>query len=449
MKLLRLVLCLVALVGSYEATAATGDACGGAGQPACPVPNGYVYASGICDTLLGYPSPQPCPLANAITVWNSGQPGTSCVTGTYAMGPFTIDTSNTAAVISAISANLPPNNPIGDGAGLLFGRYTEGSMQTTCGAGTPVTATIAYGCANGAHTNNPGTCGLIVCGAKVGKFVDYRIAHYGSSGVATGTVDAALLASIQNGYYGAKQCIQGCRVRATRSMCFLVANDPTTSDVMCDLTGMYVSESCVPLDPIIQPANIMNERGSIDNVTGLTGTAGGGAGTTGSTTADGINLARIATNTARMAEGLNRPIRVTVEGEGGTGGSSCGGPGQPACSINEGNTSSTAASTATGMTGEKDAMGALVQGRADALKVDSAPAFAPGTGFWNIGLTSFLPAATCELSLGTLTLGVMTTGTLNLSVCSWAPYVQSFFYWTFGVLTLFGLWHIVFASKAS
>lgn len=158
----------------------------------------------------------------------------------------------------------------------------------------------------------------------------------------------------------------------------------------------------------------------------------GGAGVSGAGTQslDSINLAKIATNTAKIAG--------TLAGDGTTGG---GGTGSG--SVFEGEEGTPLSEGA-----------ALVAGAIEENQVPSnAPLLAspPDVGSasrWLLNLATFRGnyAAQCAHSW-TVQLPVIGEQHFELDFCPWAQYVKTFLYWAFGIWTAYALWSTVYSSQ--
>lgn len=448
-----------------NAFAATGDSCGGSGQPACPQLDGYLVNQ-LCASL-GYPPATPCPMVQ----WSQWHANTGDNTTCLYVGSndaSAVLASNLAGLVSYVTANQPALSPIGSG---YSGTVATTTVAGDCSAAKTVPTSavfFTYACGDGSRVQDPGSCSLIACTDKGGKFVDYRDDAYGGQGVARGTVDAALLATIQGQYAGKVMCVGGCRVRTTSAQCFVRNRNAEADDVPCDGTGMYLNESCIGSDKVLQAQQTFNERGLLGNTGNDTGTSGGGAGVSGGTDANAINLARIATNTANLAQGLNRPVQVFVQGStpGEGGGSTCGGPGQPACNTDApkcGGADQPACTTDIEGTGAANAGTALItqldglkgealnalKGAEDALKSDlsAAPNFGGDGSRWKWGLAAFIGAGSGECShTWNVAFPKMAAIPFTLDICDNGPYFRAFLFWAFGIYVAWSLWSTIYTA---
>lgn len=158
----------------------------------------------------------------------------------------------------------------------------------------------------------------------------------------------------------------------------------------------------------------------------------GGIGLSGQGTQslDSINLARIATNTAKIAGTLSGGT-----GTGGTGtGTGASFEGEEGTPLSEG--------------------AAFVAGAIEENQVPSnAPLLAspPDVGSasrWLLNLATFRGnyAAQCAHSW-TVQLPVIGEQHFELDFCPWAQYVKTFLYWAFGIWTAYALWSTVYSSQ--
>lgn len=129
-----------------------------------------------------------------------------------------------------------------------------------------------------------------------------------------------------------------------------------------------------------------------------------------------------------------------------------GGTGSGTTTISEGNTATSRLTMEGDISGARSGVeSGLEAQRAYIESGVGAEEFMPTGGRWLPNLDSVLPAlivAECELTTGTVPRKTGGDVPLKLSFCSWAPYVQDVLYYVFGVLTMFGLWGIVFNNPS-
>lgn len=171
------------------------------------------------------------------------------------------------------------------------------------------------------------------------------------------------------------------------------------------------------------------------------GSGGGGATTSGQgwNKTDSLNLTKIATNTAIAAESA------------GTGGSTCGGAGQPACAttVGEGNTATSDANTSANLGDLKTAAQGDYGTITGALSGASPTMLGAGGSRWLFSFSSLIPAGSCTWNAGTLSVagGLLPASQITFDGCEYQAQVQGILSWVFGLLTMMGLWFIVFGRK--
>jgi hypothetical protein len=201
---------------------------------------------------------------------------------------------------------------------------------------------------------------------------------------------------------------------------------------------IYTGQRCSE-DPTDAPNNFGSKTGPGLVGASPTGTSSSGGGLS---SADSANLAATKDATQGTSSQLgtaNTRLNQLIAGQ-------CGGPGQPRCAVDEGNTDTSNTTTQDNLASSTSTTGSQMDSRSGALSTSTAPTFLPGSGRWQVSLSSLLPSGSCTLDLGDVHLAGIGTLHQTFSVCEWGGYVNDFFYWLFGAVTLFGIWMILFRS---
>jgi len=187
-----------------------------------------------------------------------------------------------------------------------------------------------------------------------------------------------------------------------------------------------------------------NDPAAVSSSNNATTVSAGGAGVASSlpSGADSINLARIATNTARIAEG--------VVG-GGSSSSGCGGVAQPPCLVVVEESDTTAVEGATSVSSSlMDSVIAANDAEISAMTFDNLPSFfgSNDSAKWSLNILPMFAIGgelQCELSADFSFLG--TTIAAGYNFCPFADWVRSFLYWALMMFAAFALWNTVYASS--
>lgn len=285
-----------------------------------------------------------------------------------------------------------------------------------------------------------GQCTKGICTDQAGKFFDYTGRVTGWS--VPGSIDQALANYTAKDHMGALICEDNCTARVTSIACTPVTKSDGSNEmaITCDGTAMYsvTPASCVAEDmPMVSKIG-SNKTPGVATVAGAV--SGGGKGVTGGATPSDVNLARIATNTARIADAI-----AGVPGSGSGGGG--GGGSTAVTSINEGTTSTSDSIMGSNIAGDTAAATAPGDSSIGALS-GVAPTMTPGGGRWLVSVNQFLPTPECSLTAGALTVGTKSVP-MSISVCDYAPYARNFLFWAFLVMTAWAIWSAIFASRGS
>lgn len=298
---------------------------------------------------------------------------------------------NGATFTSAVVDYVAPTMP--GATSWSFGCTTEATGTA------PQTGTITYTCTTG-WTASPstGTCINNTCADTGGRNVAFDVIVPGASTCGT----APAYVCLSNSCRGA--------VLSASCMAFAASGSAPASAFWSGMAQTVTSEPCQTTDKTVT-ANLIGTDAKER-------TSGGGPGVATGSNLDSttINTARTATNTAKIVELLQGG-----SGTGGGGGGSCGGSGQPACAIAEGDTSSQAAAMDTLMSGSQAGMESTMSGVASGLT--SPPSFLPGGVSWLPNFTSILPTAACSWSQS-ISMPGMSAFNLDISVCAWGDYAR-------------------------
>ena len=280
----------------------------------------------------------------------------------------------------------------------------------------------------------PGAASSSDCSSVAGQIVDYTVAMSGTADgvcppphmVKSGEVqwDGNMCLGVSSG-----SAVLSCHAKSQRCewpMGFTLA-DGSKSTLFSGVSKVD-NTGCATAD---LSGTAKNARAD-SNTKGI---SGGGAGT-GDTGAD---TAKIASNTAKTNEILQK---LADQAGTGTGGGSCGGDGQPACKIDEGSTATSDSNTSANIGDQSVATANAIRANELALE-EGGPAFAPGAGRWSLSVALFFPEAACEWT-DSMDLGVIGSVPFHFSVCSWGGYVRDFLYWACGLMTFVSLWVVLF-----
>lgn len=294
----------------------------------------------------------------------------------------------------------------------------------SCGAGDDFGGyTVVTGCGTG-YTDVSGECVASACASHVGESFNAKVYPATSCTTALACFGAAPQFI----------CYNGCRGAVQKADCtgFTLADGTQVS--ACDVVGTQTTTACDGADKVGTASLSSTYQGDGSNAQpivsgGGAGIRGGGLTTSGQSfnERDALNLARLATNTDRIASAAE-----TSAGAAGA-----------AVVVDEGSTGTTASGTAAGMATDQGAMEGDLNTRRDAITTAAAPTVLPGGGRWLWSVTSFLPSPSCEYS-GSMALGALGTVPYTFSVCTWGSYVQDFAYWAMAIFTSIGVWLILF-----
>jgi len=186
-----------------------------------------------------------------------------------------------------------------------------------------------------------------------------------------------------------------------------------------------------------------NDPAAVSSSNNATTVSAGGAGVASSlpSGADSINLARIATNTARIAEG--------VVG-GGSSSSGCGGVAQPPCKLDESGVEAAGQEAASAQAAAETSMASALDAQASGLSLGAMPDFTGGSSStrWTLTFLPFLAAsgpAECKVQWDVPLVGhVFKAG---YDFCGLADSLKQFLYWAFAVGTAFSMWNMVYRTR--
>jgi len=307
--------------------------------------------------------------------------------------------------------------------------------RTSCGAGPHETCMQCEGdsssrkvtyqgvCSSGWTLNTADlTCVNDTCTTEGGS---QRVFDVGISDAGTCSGAAPTTVCFSNGCRGV--VVQG---SGTNVSCLGMPAASPPKSWWSGIAQTVTSEPCAGSDPVVTARNAASSAAA---------PSGGGVGITlgtGTNTATEINLARIATNTARMADAAT---------SGGSSGGSCGGAGQPSCAIDEGDTATSGAAFQALQDGDKSAMGTVIDAQIAGTTLGNMPTFDQGGSKWTLSFLPFLTASgplECEIHWNQTLAGVALTPGYNF--CGFTDYVKAILYWIFAVGTVVGIWNMIY-----
>lgn len=289
-------------------------------------------------------------------------------------------------------------------------------------------------CASGGSVNwsNPSSpvCNNTVCATNADKTFDFDNFYPGT----------AIASSAFTEF-----CQEGCYARPVQYACDtieLVASGYTATT--CKGTAVLYNQPCVT--GLRAGTRSGQFRASISQPTTQGQPSTGVTGGPGQADGEAANLARIATNTDRIA-------RTIASGGSGTGGGSGttdavnavgtkleqlgGSGGAPDTEASRGDLAAKMATAQVATSAAQDL-------EALRLGTDNLPTFGGTDSRWNLGFGSFLGAsATCDHTW-VVNLPIIGPQNFRLNVCAWAPYVRAFLYWAVAIWTAFTLWELIY-----
>jgi len=302
-----------------------------------------------------------------------------------------------------------------------FGRTVDSSQDDgnyawsgMCSGDMPITGTRSWVCPDGFHDS--GTyCVNDGCAAMGGMQMAYDVRITGASSC---------------GSPPAYACFEGqCRGSVITASCTAFAAQGVAPAVAfwSGVMQMVTSGPCETGDVVATQA-ILNP-----------GTSGGGAGVTSgeaSSDSNATNLARIATNTARL---------VALGGGTGGGGGTCGGYGQDPCAIAEGDTSAARASADSAVGAAQSSTSSAWASRQSQMSMGALPSFDGSASKWTLSFTPFFEASgalDCKYEKDIEVVGQTMKAGFNM--CPYTDDAKQILYWIFAVSTAVAIWFTIY-----
>jgi len=225
----------------------------------------------------------------------------------------------------------------------------------------------------------------------------------------------------------------GCRGRVVNGGdCVGLPLASPPSSMYSGFAQVISSETCASSDSLA----------STSSTSGVAPSSGGvGVSTVGASSPDSINLARIATNTSRIAEGVL---------SGGSSGSGCGGVSQPPCKLDETGVAAEGSAAMSQQAAAETTMASALDSQASSLSLGSMPDFRGGSSStrWTLTFLPFLAASgpsECKVEWDVPLVGQVFKA--GYDFCSMADAVRQFLYWAFAVGTAVGIWNMVYRTR--
>ncbi len=314
------------------------------------------------------------------------------------------------------------------------------------------------------------------CAGNVGKVVDFG---GDTSASAAGSLDQYTDAGSAGRYKSDGACVSGCLVQVQTAACTHVTASCYAGLPGCGPSGGPADiETCAGSGTITATVCGVDAHHSTSlavkgtRASGQGAAVAGGKGTapnntSGAITTSDINLGKIATNTSDILDKLNSGISTSGGGSSGpvaldataTGkldaikssadavhSGQCGGTGQPACKLNEGDTGTTAGAMLDSLDSARGEAGTALDSVGTTL-TSAVPSFVAPGGHWMPSFTSILPAASCSMPL-TISLPGYSPMSWTLSVCGWGGYARDILGMICYVLATLFVWLTLFKGRS-
>jgi len=308
-------------------------------------------------------------------------------------------------------------------------QYPTAITYGLCADDAGVALGVDWQCAEGFSPDSGGNCVSVGCSNLGGLSSPFELVLHGTSSCASAPTTVCTPAE-----FGSPQC----RAEVRRAGCtwFAAQGDAPSASFISGELVIVTSGPCPQGAPVVTYAQAP--------VPGFS-TSGGGVGVikgmSGTLSASDINLARIATNTAKIADGVLG---------GGSSTSGCGGPSDPPCKLDETGVSAAGQEASVAQATAESSMGSALDAQASGLSLGAMPDFTGGSPStrWTLTFLPFLAASgpsECKVQWDVPLVGQVFKA--GYDFCGLADSVKQFLYWAFAVGTAFSMWNMVYRTR--